>query len=234
MRGGVLIACALAVVWVRAPLLAQEHEPSKPHGVPHGAAPMSATAPAKSATHATPASQKPDTKSASHEPEGAAHPAAEYEASDSPAPPTRTPTPSNAATSTSSHADDEAVRGVERKAWPPRPAAGRELDAVMERINRRISSLSTEGGKRAVASTQAPAAAPASGGRSSPAATVREVRATNGRPTAAATFVAASTTEATTPPRVRLSWRPTVVWPASLQADPTDGPVRLSWETMVD
>lgn len=86
---------------------------------------------------------------------------------------------------------------------PPNPA----LEAVLQRITRRISGARTE---RAVGSP-APQAAVAA----SPAFRVQ---------------VTAPASVAALTPRVRLTWRPTVVWPrAVLPAADADARVRIEW-----
>lgn len=111
-----------------------------------------------------------------------------------------------------------------KKAASPPPRGGDELDAVMQRINRRIAATA---GKTA----------PASGAASRPDVAAAEA---HGGPKPAAGGRAASSagrashaTAAPAPaaPRVRLTWRPTVVWPRAVLAvlDDADGRVEVAW-----
>lgn len=97
----------------------------------------------------------------------------------------------------------------------------RQLDAVMERITKRISG----GAPTAARANDAGASA------KQPAAPVPPVR----RPIAGRAAPAFKATAEPPAPRVRLNWRPTVVWPrAVLPGGNPDGQVRLEWDPAVD
>lgn len=99
----------------------------------------------------------------------------------------------------------EAARPTREAPRPPNPA----LEAVLQRITRRISGAKAERPARS--------AAPHAAAAPSPSFRVQ---------------VTAPSSVAALTPRVRLTWRPTVVWPrAVLPAADADARVRMDWDS---
>jgi hypothetical protein len=120
--------------------------------------------------------------------------AQEHPAAASPAP-ARTATAPAAATPAKEKAEQKPVAAATRKA--PKTASGESLEALVERVRRRIAEQQTR-----------------------PARTAARSAASNG----------------TEPSRVKLEWRPGVVWPTELleppaQAVAPEGRVNVNWET---
>lgn len=131
------------------------------------------------------------------------------------------PEPSAKAEGTSAAAEKTPARPT------PRPASNKELDVVMDRISRRISQFSGEGGRREGGHNE--------GGR-------RPVTP----PGETATRSVAAPKSAVRKPvseRVHITWMPTVVWPGALLgnqpaaaaaagANGDDGAVHLQWNSV--
>jgi hypothetical protein len=150
----------------------------------------------------TPATLKPPTHRLSSP--SAAHPTPDE-------PPSRSPKAADA--------PDEASRTQSTRTRPPNPA----LEAVLQRLNRRMSTA-----RSAERTSATPTAARERSGGST-------VKPTHAAAAAAPTFRAQVTAAPQPPepsdtPRVRLTWRPTVIWPRSvLPGGDADARVQVEW-----
>lgn len=231
-------ACLLAgLVWI-APLAAQDHAPASKDAA-HAPPPKKAAAPdAGSPRHVQKdsghASARPPGSTSKPAPRTAPAKGAADSSRDAQGTPSTgtaravgtgdaaghgpAPKEANAAKATPD-ADDHVERDAPpRRSTAPRSAGSRELDAVMHRINRRISALAPEDGPK-------PAVVPAVDSSRPPAPPSRGPAPSSSRGAAAPVL---------SPARVRLSWRPTVVWPPALLQSLDEDHVELAWQLKVD
>lgn len=229
---------ALAAVGLvdAAQLAAQSHAPKPAAAAPHPASPPQTKGERAAPTHA-----KDDHAAPTRDTGGHATPARNNTAQPAPARDNASHAASahddhgHAAPAASTvHADDDVDRAsrpaTRRPAAPAAASGNKELDAVMQRINSRISATT---GKAVVAPAR-PHAAPAAAASSAPAKPAR------GSPAHAAAHDApgghgdanVATRSASSPARVSLTWRPSVVWPRAV-LDGGDSRVDVAWAPAV-